>query len=80
MYLKITNNRQVTIPKRVLDSLGVGPGDKLELEQTDDGLVLRPRRIKLELLGTLNDDIPDDHEPSDIGTFRDQTYDPSLRD
>ena len=27
MVVKITSKRQVTFPKRVLDALGVGPGD-----------------------------------------------------
>ena len=80
MYVKITSKRQVTFPKRVLDALGVEPGDQLELEETDDGYVLRPRRIRFELLGTLKDDIPDGHEPFDIQSFREQTYDSSLRD
>ena len=80
MYVKITSKRQVTFPKHVLDAIGVGPGDQLELQETDDGYLLRPRRIRLELLGTLRDKIPADHEPFDIRKFRDGTYDPSLRD
>lgn len=80
MYVKITSKRQVTFPKHVLDAIGVGPGDQLELQETDDGYLLRPRRIRLELLGTLRDKIPADREPFDIRKFRDGTYDPSLRD
>ena len=33
MLVKITSKRQVTFPARVLDALGVGPGDHLELEE-----------------------------------------------
>lgn len=80
MYVKITSKRQVTFPKHVLDTLGVGPGDQLELEETNDGYIVRPRRIRFELLGTLRDKIPDDYEPLDIRKFRDGTYDPALRD
>ena len=80
MYVKITSKRQVTFPKHVLDALGVGPGDQLELEEAGDGYIMRPRRIRLELLGTLRDKIPDGHEPFDIRKFRDGTYDSALRD
>ena len=80
MYVKITSKRQVTFPKHVLDAIGVGPGDQLELQETTEGLMLRPRRIKLELFGTLRDEISPDHEPFDIRKFRDGTYDSSLRD
>ena len=31
MLLKITTKRQVTFPARVLDEMGVKPGDRLEL-------------------------------------------------
>lgn len=33
MIIKITSKRQVTFPARVLDALGVRPGDQLELEE-----------------------------------------------
>ena len=32
MIVKITSKRQVTFPKRVLDALGVKPGDYLEID------------------------------------------------
>ena len=51
MVVKITSKRQVTFPARVLDALGVGPGDQLELEEGPDGFILRPRRIDLSRLG-----------------------------
>ena len=31
MLIKITSKRQVTFPARVLNAMGVGPGDRLEL-------------------------------------------------
>ena len=43
MIVKITSKRQVTFPTRVLDALGVGPGDRLELIEGSDGFRLRPR-------------------------------------
>ena len=45
MIVKITSKRQVTLPTRVLDTLGVGPGDHLEIEKGPDGFILRPRRF-----------------------------------
>ena len=80
MIVKITSKRQVTFPARVLDALGVGPGDQLELEEGSGGFVLRPRRIDYSRLGTLRDKIPPGHPPFDIEVFRKQGYDPSLRD
>ena len=80
MIVKITSKRQVTFPARVLDVLGVGPGDQLELEEGPDGFILRPRRIDLSRLGGLRDKIPPGHPPFDLQAFREQPYDPSLRD
>lgn len=80
MIVKITSKRQVTFPARVLDTLGVGPGDHLELQDSPDGFILRPRRIDTSLLGGLRDKIPPDHPPFDINKFREEGYDPALRD
>ncbi len=43
MIVKISSERQVTLPKRVLNMLGVGPGDDLEIEKAPDGFIFRPR-------------------------------------
>ena len=80
MIVKITSKRQVTFPARVLDTLGVGPGDQLELQESPDGFLLRPRRIDASLLGGLRDKIPPDHPPFDINKFREEGYDQALRD
>ena len=69
MLLKITSKRQVTFPAHVLDAMGVGPGDRLELQEGPDGYLLRPRRIDFSLLGTLLEKIPDGHPPFDIRSF-----------
>ena len=45
VFLKITAKRQVTLPVRVLEALGVTPGDWIELEERPGGFVLRPRHI-----------------------------------
>ena len=80
MIVKITSKRQVTLPARVLEALGAGPGDRLELIEGPNGFTLRPRRIDYSLLGTLRDKIPPGHPPFDIEAFRRGTYDPALRD
>ena len=72
MIVKITSKRQVTIPEKVLDSLGVGPGDVLEVTEASDGLFLRPRRIDYSRLGTLNDKIPSGYPIFDIHAFRER--------
>ena len=77
MLVKITSKRQVTFPKHVLDALGVQPGDQLELMESTHGFVLRPRRIRLSVLGGLRDKIDPNAEPFDIRKFRDESHDPS---
>ena len=80
MIVKITSKRQVTFPARVLDALGVGPGDQLEIVEGPDGFSLRPRRIDHSRLGTLRDKIRRGRGTFDLQDFREQSYDPSLRD
>lgn len=80
MIVKVTSKQQVTFPARVLDAMGVKPGDQLELTEGPDGFILRPRRIDYTRLGTLRDKIYPGTPPFDIRKFRDQPYDPALRD
>ena len=80
MLIKITSKRQVTFPAKVLEQLGVGPGDQLELEEGQDGFVLRPRRVDLSKLAGLREKIPPGHLPLDIRVFREGVYDPALGD
>ena len=80
MIVKITSKRQVTFPARVLEALGVGPGDQLELSEAPDGFILRPRGVDRSRLGRLHARIPPAHRPFDIATFRKAPYDPVLRD
>ena len=69
MIVEITSKGQVTLPARVLDAMGVGPGDRLELEEVPDGFILRPRQIDVSMLGGLKDKIPPNHPPFDIDKF-----------
>ena len=80
MIVKITSKRQVTFPAHVLDAMGVGPGDHLEITEGTDGFIIRPKRIDHSKLAPLKDLISPDTPPFDIRKFRDGTYDPALRD
>ena len=80
MLLKITSKCHVALPARVLDAMGVGPGDRLELIEGPDGYPLRPRCIGYSRLGTLRGKIPVGHPQFEIRTFREKPYDPALRD
>ncbi len=80
MLVKVTAKRQVTFPARVLDALGVGPGDHLELEEGPDGFTLRPRRIDPTRLAPLRGKLRSLAEPFDIDSFRNEPHDPTLRD
>ncbi|MCY3776605.1 MAG: AbrB/MazE/SpoVT family DNA-binding domain-containing protein [Candidatus Aminicenantes bacterium] len=80
MIVKITSKRQVTLPERVVEALGAGPADQLELNEGPDGFTIRPRRIDYFRLGTLRSKIPPGHPPFDIKSFRKQAYDPVFRD
>ena len=80
MLVKITSKRQVTFPARVLEALGVRPGDRIELLEGPDGYILRPRRIDYARLGTLRTKLRRGHGAFDIEAFRNQPYDPALRD
>ena len=80
MLIKITSKRQATFPARVLDALGVGPGDQIELKESPEGFILQPRRINYSKLGFLKDKIEPNIKPFDIEKFRSERHDPSLRD
>ena len=80
MLVRVTSKRQVTFPARVLDALGVRPGDRIELQEGPDGFVLRPRRIDYDRLGTLRSKLRGGQGAFDVGAFRDEPHDPALRD
>lgn len=80
MTIKVTSKRQVTFPAKVLAALGVHPGDRLELHKSEDGFVLRARRIDRSRLAPLRDKIGQTAKPFDLAVFRAQKYERSLRD
>lgn len=92
MLVKVTSKRQVTFPKRVLEAMGVGPGDQLELSEASEGVFLRAKQtdeapepkqpIDYALPGALRDKIKPGTPPFDIRKFRDereQGHGPALR-
>ena len=80
MLLKITAKRQATFPARVLDTLGVKPGDRIELQEGPDGFVLRARRIDRSRLAPLRAKIRKSKRPFDLEAFRATPHDRALRD
>ena len=80
MVLKITAKRQVTLPGAMLGALGVGPGDRLELQDGPQSFLLRPQRIDFANQAPLRDKIRRDPGPFDLEDFRNQRHDPALRD
>ena len=80
MRVKINADRRVTIPTEALDSLGVKPGEYVEVVCLPDGIALRPERkhkqreIDLSMLGYLRDKIDPNVEPFDIRKFRKEFY------
>ena len=80
MLVKITAKRQVTFPARVLDAMGAKPGDYLEVSPAPGGFLLKPRHIDESRLAPLKDLVPADHPVFSISDFREETYDPALRD
>lgn len=81
MFVTITSKRQVTFPARVLDALGVKPGDRLELQPSPEGFVLRAKRVDPSRLAPLRGKLGRTAAPAfDIHAFREQAHDPALRD
>ena len=80
MLVRITSRRQVTVPRQVMEAMGVQPGDHLCLEEAQDGFVLRPRRIDLGKLAPARDKIRRGAGTFNLQSFRDQPHDPTLRD
>ena len=80
MLIKVTAKRQVTFPARVLDMMGVRPGESLELLEGPDGFLLRSRRIEPSRLAPLRGRLKRGQGTFDLETFRNQPHDQNLRD
>lgn len=80
MLVKITAKRQVTFPARVLNALGVQPGENLEIIEGPDGFLLRPRRVEATRLAPLRGKLKRGRGTFDLEAFREEIHDPTLRD
>ena len=78
--MRITSKRQVTFPKRVMEQLKLKAGDSLVLSETDDGVIIRPRRFSREQLAPLRNQIPENFPLLELDAVRHAAHDPSLRD
>ncbi len=80
MFVKITAKRQVTFPARVLEVLGVKPGDRLELSEGAEGFVLRARTIDPSRLAPLRGKLRRGKGTFDLAAFREKPHARSIRD
>ncbi|MBM5812236.1 MAG: AbrB/MazE/SpoVT family DNA-binding domain-containing protein [Gammaproteobacteria bacterium] len=80
MFVKITAKRQVTFPARVLEALGVKPGDRIELEEGPEGFVLRARQVDRTRLAPLRGKLRRGQGTFDLEVFRHTPHDRALRD
>lgn len=80
MIIKITAKRQVTFPARVLEALGVKPGDRLEIEESPCGFILRARRIDRSRLAPLRGKLRRGQGTFDLEAFRDKPHERTVRD
>lgn len=80
MFVKITSKRQVTFPARVLEVLGVKPGDRLELSEGAEGFVLRARAIDPARLAPLRGKLRRGKGTFDLAAFREKPHARSIRD
>ena len=44
LSVKVSTKHQIVVPSQARRSLGIGAGDRLDVEVTADSIVLRPRR------------------------------------
>ena len=80
MLVKITSKRQVIFPARVLEAMGVRPGNWLRLEEDPGGFVLRPQIIDPARLAPLRGKLRRGCGSFDLTAFCEQHHDPVLRD
>jgi AbrB family looped-hinge helix DNA binding protein len=80
MFVKVTAKRQVTFPARVLEALGVKPGDRLEIREGPEGFALHPHRVDLARLAPLRGKLRRGEGSFDLEAFRAKPHGRSLRD
>ncbi|MGP1679264.1 MAG: AbrB/MazE/SpoVT family DNA-binding domain-containing protein [Burkholderiales bacterium] len=79
MIVKITGKRQITLPERVLQVLGVRAGDRLEFREGPDGISLRACRIDRARLAPLRGKLRKGRGTFDLESFRDDLRNPAQR-
>ena len=61
--IKIGPGGQITLPEKLIDALGLSPGDSLALFQRADEIVLRPvKETLLDLRGSVPVNAPQDFQ------------------
>lgn len=79
MIVKITAKRRITLPTRVLEALRLQVGDRLELVESAEGIVLRARRIDPTRLAPLRGKLRKGRGSFDLESIRDAPRDPAHR-
>ena len=75
----MTSKRQVTFPKRVVESLHLKPGDTLTVQETKNGILIRPNRFDISKLAPLREKISPKLPAPDFNSVRNAIVDPDLR-
>ena len=85
MLVTISQHGHVIIPSFLLEELGLGPDDELELEETEGGFTLKPtkehatpqaRPVDLSKYGGLRDRIPPEFPHLSMNEIRARGYAP----
>jgi AbrB family looped-hinge helix DNA binding protein len=79
MIIKMTSKRQVTFPKSVAESLHLKPGDSLTVQETKNGILIRPNRFDISKLAPLREKISPELPAPNLNTVRHAALDPDLR-
>ena len=79
MIIKMTSKRQVTFPKRVVESLHLKAGDSLTVQETKNGILIRPNRFDISRLAPLREKISPTFPAPDFNSVRNAIVDPNLR-
>jgi len=80
VHATITSKRQVTFPAAVLEAIGVGPGDRIEIVPSAEGYLLRPKRVDHGKLAPLRKALKPNTPPFDLSVFRHHPHENALRD
>ena len=52
--MKVTRNRQTTVPKEACEKFGIDVGSVLEVVTTDEGILFRPVETLEDMAGSLS--------------------------